>query len=144
MHRKRIQLLLASLVCTAGIVATTPAAAIGKGDDASRLARATQDVTMAEQALQANAAAAVTFGPMLRDARAHLEAGLAAAALNHIEITKARSVIDATSGASNASDGVASASSHDRMQRSSAEQSLASNAALLLHRRLHRARLIWA
>ena len=42
------------------------------------LARAYQDLVAAESSLSANPSAAASFGPLLREARARLEAGLAA------------------------------------------------------------------
>lgn len=94
MYRSRSKSLAVFLIYVAGVVAFSKAQASAltapaperapsvhaepHRADLAALARAYQDVVAAESSLSANPAAAATFGPLLREARARLEAGLAA------------------------------------------------------------------
>lgn len=94
MYRSRSKSLAVFLLYVAGVVAFSKAQASAltapaperapsvhaepRHADLAALARAYQDIVAAESSLSANPAAAASFGALLREARARLEAGLAA------------------------------------------------------------------
>lgn len=82
----RTKCLVVFVLYVAGVVAATHAGRAPPAPDAARLAQAYRDVIAAERALHGNAAAEATFGPMLRDARERLEAGIAASAEASVDI----------------------------------------------------------
>lgn len=103
--------------------------------DALRLAQAEQDLLAAEQALKGDPAAAATFGPMLRAARARLEAGRTALAAQGGERVLPAPAADAEARA------LRDAGRHSpagRMPDST------SNVGLQLRRRIEPRPLVWA